>query len=121
MAVKTFAPGNAPNTGAPGPTPAPKKALQPNSDQITSIRKAPVAGYGQDRSQSPSSIPPGTNLLSPMAQSLKAAQDDGEGTLDKIISGDHAAQVRDLGRTVSDTQYPTTFGHRSRKNDVGNT
>jgi len=80
--VLGLAAGDAPNTGSPGPTPPPTKKLAP--DVISAPRAATPQGYGMSPGHNPSSIPPGTQLLSPMAEVLKEGQDDGEGVLDRI-------------------------------------
>jgi hypothetical protein len=90
--VKTTAKGDAANTGAPGPTPAPKAKPQP-PDQISKVRAPTNAGgYGLNGFVGRSSLNPGEQLLSPMAESLKAASDDGESVLDTVVAKGTARQ-----------------------------
>lgn len=85
--VQINAKANAPDTGSPGPTPAPtKRAIPTAPDQVSMIRKPSAVGYGMNGDVSPSSITPGQQRLSPLAQNLKASSDDGEGVLDTVIA-----------------------------------
>ncbi len=101
--VKGFglAAGDAENTGMPV-TPAPTRKIAP--DVISAPRAATEGhGYGMSPGNNPSVIPTGTQLLSPMAEVLREAQDDGEDVLGKIIERgvhtDDGWQVRDLNET----------------------
>jgi hypothetical protein len=114
--VKGFgvADGNAADTGTPV-TPAPtKKYTAP--DVISRPRQPLNAGQGQSGgAENPSSIPPGTQLLSPLAEVLKQAGDDG--TLDKIVSGENIAdpQLREL----APGNVPDAFGMKSQQKRAG--
>ena len=113
--VKGAAPGDAPNTGAPGPTPAPVRPVAPD---VISHPRAPIgAGYGQSGgSENPSSINPGTKLESAMAANLRASVDD-DGLLDRIQRlGSGRGVIADVDlqspqtRDVSKDPYPLAHG-----------
>jgi hypothetical protein len=111
--------GNAPNTGSPGPTPAPKARVVPQApDQITFVRKPSPAGYGQNGPQ-PSSINPGQQMLSPMAANLKASSDDGEGVLDTVIARGTARQdesvTGQLRKIADSADVPPSYGMKLPK------
>lgn len=77
-----IAKGNGPNTGAPGPTPAPTRPAAP--DVISAPRHATAAGYGMNSDAGPVSLAPGQQRRSPLAENLKASVDD-DGCLDRVI------------------------------------
>jgi hypothetical protein len=115
--VKGFgnADGNAPNTGAPGPTPAP---VRPAAPDVISRPRAPIgAGYGMSGgAENPSSIAPGTKLESAMAANLRASVDD-DGLLDRIQrQGSGRGVIADVDlqspqtRDVSKQPYPIAHG-----------
>lgn len=110
ISVKKAAAGDAPATGVPGFTPAPKAKPQP-PDQISQVRNPTAAGYGMNNFAGRSSLNPGEKLLSPMAASLRAAQDDGEGVLDTVEArGAKSADSNFETRQEPTTAYPTAFG-----------
>jgi hypothetical protein len=123
MAVQVKAAGDGPNTGMLK-TPPPVKPAAP--DEITEVRRPTRAGYGMNGFSGRSSTSPGETVLSPLAENLKASQDDGEGLLDRIARlgvakhGDdvdlQSPQTRNPGTRdgVSQEQYPATFGMRNR-------
>jgi hypothetical protein len=118
--VKGFGPadGNGPNTGAPGPTPAPTKKVAP--DVISAPRNATPEGYGMSPGHNPSSIAPGEQLLSPMAEVLKEASDDGEGALDRVIGEGTARRdnaISDQLRDIAPGNVPDAHGMK-RQNDM---
>ena len=116
MALNINAKGNAADTGTPV-TPAPTKSAMP--DLVSKVRAPSQQGYSQNGPANPSSIAPGTQLLSPMAQVLKEAQDDGEHALDAIIAhGTRGAPTWET-RPVSDKGYPPAHGMKSRASDDG--
>jgi hypothetical protein len=113
--VKGAAPGDAPNTGAPGFTPPPTKPVAPD---VISRPRAPIgAGYGMSGgAENPSSINAGTKLESPMASNLRASVDD-DGLLDRLQrQGSTRGVIADVDlqspqtRDVSKEPYPTAHG-----------
>jgi hypothetical protein len=117
ISVKQAAKGDAAQTGAPGFTPAPKAKPQP-PDAISQVRNPTPAGYGQNNFAGRSSLNPGEQLLSPMAASLKAAQDDGEGVLDTVIArGAKSAEGNFETRPEPVTPYPPAHGMRNRSGE----
>jgi hypothetical protein len=115
--VKTTAKGNAANTGAPGPTPAPKaKPQQP--DQISQVRAPTHVGYGMNSFAGRSSLNPGEQLLSPMALSLKAASDDGENVLATVVAKGTArrdSSITSQLRDIAPGNVPDAFGMASAR------
>lgn len=107
--VKGFgvsAPGDAPNTGMPVSLP-PTRKLAP--DVISAPRKAVNAPLRSP----PSAIPPGTQLLSPMAEVLR--QDGDDGTLERIVrEGTSVQDTNDELRVVDATPLKAAHGLRSR-------
>lgn len=99
--------GDAKNTGAPGPTPAPTK------DTAWGRTNLGANSYG-----GPSSIEPGTKASIPLGDAMAAAQDDGQGALAKIqahgVAGAPSPQIRPIDPTQ---EVPSTFGHRSRNGE----
>jgi hypothetical protein len=122
-AVKVPAEGDAPNTGAPGPTPAPVKTYKnPDLEQMRVFQ----AGYGTNSDNSPSSLAPGTSKTSSLADELKrvnALGDQGDHLQDIISHGVARNSSVDLAspqtRDVSKTPYPAAHGMRSRQADSG--
>jgi len=108
--VKGFgvsAPGDASNTGSPGPTPAPTRKIAP--DMISKPRQ-PSSGLIGSRAVS---IPPGTQAPTPMAEVLR--QDGDDGTLERIIrEGTAKKDFADELRTVDATPLKAAYGQRSR-------
>lgn len=96
--------GNAPSTGAPGPTPAPTKKVIPNApDEVTSVRAPTFVGrYGLNGYAGASSAEPKQAVTSPMADNLRGTVDD-DGVLDRVIAGDLR---RDVGDPIADQQRP---------------
>ncbi len=103
-AVKSAAKGDAKNTGAPGPTPAPvKKYVNPPV-----VERQEVVGYGGSKNLGPSSTDPGVTITSPLADELRrvaALSDAGDllgdiaqhGTARNVSAGDMMApQTRDV-------------------------
>src|ERR1700731_1274588 len=77
-----IAKGNAPDTGSPGPPPAPTRPAAP--DVISHPRAGIAAGfYGGNADSGPVSLVPGTTRQSPLADNLRASVDD-SGELDRI-------------------------------------
>lgn len=120
MAYQT-AKGNGPSTGTPK-TPAPTRPAAP--DVISRIRAPSTLGYGMNDALNPASIDPGQQLLSPLAENLKASGDDGEGMLDRVIArGTAKGTAADVElqspqtRAVDDTPLPTAFGMRNRSGE----
>lgn len=101
--------GNGPATGMPR-TPAPTKPAAP--DLISRVRDPHGSGYGSnDGANNPSSINPGKQMLSPMAQNLKASSDDGESALDTVIAKGVSMDTPDWQmRAVSSKGYPINPG-----------
>jgi hypothetical protein len=120
MAIKTFAPGNAPATGNPGFTPAPKKTFVPGPDVTGQPRKG-GDGYGQASGPAnPSSVKPGTAVSSAMAKSLAAAQDDGEHVLDTLQTRGARMDDPDFQtRVVSDQGFPPAHGMKNPNSKPG--
>lgn len=112
-AVKSAAKGDAPNTGAPGPTPAPTRTYK---NPVLTERQEPT-GYGI-KDLGPSSTDPGLSRTSPLADELKrvAAEGDGGDVLADIIQRGTARDVTsDLGgspqtRPVSDEGCAPSYG-----------
>jgi len=112
--VEASAKGNAPATGMPK-QPAPRPVAP---DQISSIRKPSPQGYGMNGGAvNPSSIPPGANVMSPMAANLKASSEDGEGVLDTIIA--HGTkldtEITSQLRKIAPNNVPDAFGMESAR------
>ncbi len=112
--VKKPAPGDAPNTGAPGPTPAPVKYVNPPLAE-----RDFTPGYGTNHAPGSSSLTPGEKATSALADNLKAkaAEGDAGDLLQTIIergtSRGSAAQVElqsPQTREVDKSPYPATFG-----------
>ncbi len=122
--VKGAAPGDAPNTGAPGFTPPPTKPVAP--DVITHPRAPVMAGFGMSGgAENPSSINPGSKLESPLASNLRASVDD-DGLLDRIQRmGVGKGVIADVDlqspqtRDVSKEPYPSAHGMQRRGIDSG--
>jgi hypothetical protein len=123
MAIQVKAPGNAPNTGAPGFTPAPTKIVRPAApDNISAPKVGSSSGYGMSNFTGAASITPGQRVVSPLGANLEASVDDpalaqvrANGTRADHISEGLAQETR----KVSDAQMQTTFGHRSRRGEIG--
>ena len=113
--------GDARNTGAPGPTPAPVREYDPREKDRTMGRES----YGSNAWSGASSLTPNQKASSPLADALKAknAEGDGGDLLQHIIEKGVARNNDDLIssqlRTVSKDQYPTTFGLAKRGSDSG--
>lgn len=112
--VKKPAAGDAPNTGAPGPTPAPVKFANPSMAE-----RDFKPGYGTNHDPHPSAIDPGEKAASALADNLrsKAAESDAGDLLGRIAErGTARGKAADVElqspqtRDVDDTPYPTTFG-----------
>lgn len=73
-AITQPARGNAPNTGAPGPTPGPTKKYQ---NLVLTERDEPT-GYGQAKNLGPSSVEPGVTITSPLADELRRVAADSD-------------------------------------------
>lgn len=115
-AVKAAAKGDAKNTGAPGPTPAPVKFANPS---LTERDFAP--NYGTNHFTGASSANPGEKVTSPLADNLKAkaAEGDAGDLLQDIIergtARDTSVELQSpQTRVVSNEQLPASFGMRSR-------
>lgn len=95
MAIKVSeaAAGNAPSTGNPGPTPAPKKPM-PGTEVNSGSRDAGPQCYGQNGPVNPSVTRPGETVTSLLGQNLRASVSDP--ALDTIISKGVARQA-DVG------------------------
>ena len=123
--VTKSAPGDAPNTGAPGPTPPPSRPAPP--DEVTELRHPANlrSGYGLNGYSGPSSIPPGQQKLSPLAENLKASSEAPDGlTLDHIIQHGTARDTSvDLQSTqtrkIDATPSKSSFGLTRRGIDSG--
>lgn len=106
-------------------TPAPTRPAPP--DEVTELRHPANlrSGLGMNGYSGASSLTPGQQKLSPLAENLQASGEAPDGlTLDHIIQHGTArdssvdlmsAQTRD----VSKERYPATFGHKSRTADAG--
>jgi hypothetical protein len=98
------APGNAPNTGSPGFTPAPKYQT-PDLEEVRVF----TPGYGTNNDGGPSSVAPGKTRTSGLADELKRfAQNDGE--LDRVISEGTARRDDSITgqlRAIADKKVPT--------------
>lgn len=104
QSVKTPAPGNAANTGAPGPTPA------PTVKEKTFGR----TNYGANAFDGPSSITPGKSVTSPLADDLRRASNDGEFVLDTVIARGTRMDSPDFQmRSISDAGYPPAHGMKN--------
>lgn len=113
------APGDAPATGNPGPSPAPVKEFDPTARDRSMGRTS----YGANASAFPSSISTGHKVSSPTADMLKAknAEGDGGDLLQRIIErGTSRGPAADAElqspqtRAVSKDAYPTSFGLAKR-------
>jgi hypothetical protein len=100
------APGDAKNTGSPGPSPAPTKETAFGREN-----------YGANAYGGPSSIEPGSKSSSPMADALKAGQDDGQSVLDHVIANGAKISSSQTRPVSNEQKVPTTFGHRSRNGE----
>jgi hypothetical protein len=108
--VKGAAPGDAPNTGAPGPTPAPTRPAAP--DVISRPRQATPAGYGMNSDAGPVSLAPGVTRQSPLADNLRASVDD-DGVLDHVQQFGTARRDDSITgqlRKIADGNVPTSYG-----------
>jgi hypothetical protein len=100
--------GEGPNTGAPGPTPAPTR---PALHDLISAPRGPgaIAGYGQSGgANNPSSIPPGTRVVSPLAANLESSIDD-DGVQTAVIANGTArnsARVTNQLRDIASRNVP---------------
>jgi hypothetical protein len=112
--VKEAAKGNAPNTGAPGPTPAPTRPAPP--DMVTNPRAPHGTGYGTNQDAGPASIEPGTTRASALAANMRASVDD-DGCLDRIQKNGTRMDdsINTQLRKVAADPYPTTFGCEGAK------
>ena len=111
--VKKAAVGDAPATGTPK-TPAPKTFVA--GPDIVSLERAGIGGgaYGENHYEGSSSAGVNRQPISPMAASLKAGQDDGEGLLDTIQKRGTAALGPDWQtRQVSTEPFKPAFGMKS--------
>jgi hypothetical protein len=107
--VKTSAKGNAPNTGAPGPTPAP--------DEVSQVRSPTRAGYGMNGYAGPSSLNPSKAQMSPLAANLKASIDD-DGALDRVIRDGTArvdSEITSQLRDIADKNVPDAHSMTSAR------
>ncbi len=82
-------------------------------------------GYGEANYSGPSSLPMAdlSQGTSKLAQNLlQSGHDDGQGVLEKVISGvlraDNAGPVSDEKRTIKADAYPTSFGHKRQQADL---
>jgi hypothetical protein len=118
--VKTPAKGDAPNTGSPGPTPAPRAKAPAAPDSVSKLRAPSTGnGYGQNGFAGRSSINPGEQELSPLAANLKATVDD-DGALDAVIArGAKMADSNFETRSESDVSYPPAHGMKHRTANDG--
>jgi hypothetical protein len=110
MAIDTTkAQGNAPNTGAPGPTPAPTRPAAP-----TLATKQAATSYGQSGASFPSSVEPGAKVTSQLGLNI----DRSGPAMDEILQRGHAAGLDSTGewqtRNVDKTPFPPAHGMRSR-------
>jgi hypothetical protein len=113
-----IAKGNAPDTGSPGPTPAPTRPAAP--DVISAPRRATAAGYGMNSDSGPVSLSPGMTRQSPLADNLRASVDD-DGVLDRVqrqgtarVDDSITSQLRSIGdKNVPD--HPAMASARSRQ------
>ncbi len=114
--VKGAAPGDAPNTGAPGFTPAPTKPVSP--DVISRPRSPIGAGYGMSGgAENPSSIAPGYGgPQTQLGKNLEASVDD-DGLLARIRRmGVGKGVIADVDlqspqtRDVSKEPFPSAHG-----------
>jgi hypothetical protein len=109
--------GNAKNTGAPGPTPAPTKKAPPINDVVSRARQG-GDGYAQNSGvNNPSSVPPGTQKISGLAANIRGAVDDP--ALDAVIAGTPIGNSGPTGqeRPISRDPFPTAFGNRNRSGE----
>jgi hypothetical protein len=95
--------GDAENTGAPGPTPAPTKE--------TAFGRG---SYGANAYGGPSSIEPGAKSSSPMADAIRDAQNDGQDVLGKIQAHGVTGSPSPQTRAISSEPLPPAHGMRSR-------
>ena len=110
--------GDAPNTGAPGPTPAPVKTYaNPDLEQLRVFKP----GYGTNNDNSPSSVPQGHKQTSALADELKRvnAQGDGGDALQDIIEQGVHMDVGFQMRAISDKNVPTHPAQAKRAADSG--
>jgi hypothetical protein len=113
ISVKEAAKGNAPNTGAPGRTPAP--------DAISAPRSGSGQGYGANGpAGNASSVAPGKRVLSTLAQNLEQSSDDGESVLQKVIAkGARMDDKNFQSRVISDQGLAPAHGMKSRTANGG--
>ena len=113
ISVKEAAKGNAPNTGAPGRTPAP--------DAISAPRSGSGQGYGANGpAGNASSVAPGKRVLSTLAQNLEQSSDDGESVLQTVIAkGARMDDKNFQSRVISDQGLAPAHGMKSRTANGG--
>lgn len=118
MAKNTTVParGDSAATGAPKSIAPTRPARVPSPDIVSTPRAEQNVGskYGLNGFEGRSSTSPGETVMSPLAESIKSASDDGESILDSVIAHGTATplpdwQTRDIDRSQ---HVPTTFGHR---------
>ncbi|HVA17446.1 MAG TPA: hypothetical protein VMV59_07000 [Candidatus Dormibacteraeota bacterium] len=120
QSAKIAARGDAPNTGAPGPTPAPVKRVVPAApDAVSSIRHPTLAAdYGQNGYVGRTSTNPGERVASDLAENMRATA--GDDVLDNIIARGTARADAEFElqspqtRTVDASPITPAFGMRSR-------
>ena len=121
ITVSKAAKGNAPNTGAPGPTPAPTRTVPPLNDVVTAPRGSHDGGYGPGRAEqiTPRRFRRVINCCRRLPRTLKASSDDGESGLDAVIKNGARMDGADpQTRAVSAEQkVPTTYRMRSRSGE----
>lgn len=105
------------------PTPPPVRKYAGPTDVVTHPRKPENVGEGMSGgAENPSSLDPGVSLTSPMGESLKAAQEDGEGALDSVIRDGTAKRdslITDQLRTIAAGNVRPAFGQKSRTARAG--
>jgi hypothetical protein len=111
-AVTQPAKGNAANTGAPGPTPAPvtSVSLALARDKSWGRESYGAGGYGGRVVADP-----GQTVTSPLADAIRKAQADEADVLSAAIKGGTPASIADQLRTVSAKPYPPTHGAKSNQ------
>lgn len=114
--------GNARNTGAPGPTPAPtKKDLTAEQARSTSYGRE---NYGANGYDGPASVAPGKTITSPLGDSLVAGDDVLKAVIAKGTRTESLApfdSVQDKPGVVSAKPLPTTHGMHDRSKDGNKT
>jgi hypothetical protein len=116
MAIKVqeAAKGNAPNTGAPGRTPAP--------DAISAPRSGSGQGYGANGPVgNASSVAPGKRVVSTLAQNLEQSSDDGESVLQTVIAKGARMDDKNFQTRVIDPNQgcPPSYGMKLRTSGDG--